>query len=151
MSEIIVRTAKKTDYPALERIYFIDRYRDFPWVSQPQLTDFERDSRHEYILVAIIDQKIVGFLSFYRLANFIHLLFVDPAYRHQHVGYRLIETMRQSATGLMQLKVVTANFSARAFYERLGFQETKRDDLATPPNITLTDTRRDRYPFLARQ
>ncbi|HAT54142.1 MAG TPA: GNAT family N-acetyltransferase [Lactobacillus sp.] len=145
---INIRPAAIADYAALEKIYLIDRQQDFPWVKDPKLEDFEHDSHHEMILVAIHNGQAVGFLSFYRLANFIHLLFVHPDYRHQHVASQLIEAMRTQATGPMQLKVVVANQAARDFYQQLGFRAIKHDDLATPPNITLEDTRLDQYPFL---
>ena len=147
MHDLLIRPANVTDYPALAKIYLDSRKQDFPWVENPQLSDFERDSRHEYILVATIDNVPVGFLSFYRLANFIHLLFVDPKHYHQHIGSQLITAMRRQATAPMELKVVLANEAARAFYKQLGFIERKRDVAATPPNITLIDTNTSDYFF----
>ena len=79
MSDLVrIRPAAISDYTALETIYLLDRQQEFPWVANPQLADFERDSHHEMIVVATIGDRVVGFLSFYRLANFIHLLFIDP-------------------------------------------------------------------------
>ncbi|GKT03812.1 GNAT family N-acetyltransferase [Furfurilactobacillus sp. WILCCON 0119] len=150
MSQITIRPATVADYPRLEQIYLVARQRAFPWVHQPRLTDFDRDSRGELILVAELNQQVVGFTSFYRLASFIHLLFVDPAFHHQHVGTALIGGLRTIATEPLQLKVVIQNEAARAFYAHHHFRETKRDVLATPPNITLEDTRLDQYPNLGR-
>lgn len=151
MQPLQIRPATLADYPALEKIYLDARQQSFPWVLNPQLTDFERDSPHEYILVAIQDGQIVGFSSFYRLANFIHLLFIDPKHYHEHIGTQLITNLRQIATGPMQLKVVLENDGAQQFYDRLGFHEIKRDLLATPRNMTLEDTALDQYPFLGQR
>ncbi|MYV17262.1 GNAT family N-acetyltransferase [Furfurilactobacillus milii] len=148
LDQIRIRPAAIGDYATLENIYLVDRQQEFPWVTSPQLADFERDSHHEMIIVATIGDRVVGFLSFYRLANFIHLLFIDPDYRHQGVASQLIDYMRSQATGPMQLKVVIANQPARDFYARLQFREVKRDNLSTPPNITLEDTQLNRYPFI---
>ncbi|GEK29590.1 GNAT family N-acetyltransferase [Furfurilactobacillus siliginis] len=151
MQPLQIRTATLADYPSLEKIYLEARRESFPWVINPQLTDFERDSHHETILVALQNNQAVGFLSFYRLANFIHLLFVDPNHQHEHVGTQLITAIRQVATGPLQLKVVTENEAAQKFYAQLGFREIKRDLLARPTNITLEDTALAHYPFLGKR
>ncbi|MFB9769085.1 GNAT family N-acetyltransferase [Lactiplantibacillus modestisalitolerans] len=142
---LAIRPATPADQAALAAIYLTDRQQDFPWVANPQLADFERDSRGEFVLVAWLDGQRVGFCSFYQLANFIHLLFVDPGYRHLQVGARLLEEVRQYATAPITLKCVMANEAALRFYAQVGFQIVAADRDAFPPNYTLKDTQRAQY------
>ncbi|RRK10531.1 GNAT family N-acetyltransferase [Lactiplantibacillus garii] len=145
MSKIEIKPATAADRTALAQIYLVDRQREFPWVVDPQLKDFDHDSRGEFVLVAWIDGQQAGFCSLYRLANFIHLLFVAPDFRHLKVGASLLMEMRQYATEPLTLKCVMANEAALKFYARVGFQIVKADRNALPPNYTLKDTRTEQY------
>ena len=145
MAMIQIKPATVADHAALAQIYLTDRQQDFPWVPQPKLADFEQDSRGELILVAWIDGQRAGFSSFYRLANFIHLLFVAPDFRQQGVGAALLTELRQYATAPLTLKCVMANEPALRFYSRVGFQIVKADRDALPPNYTLRDTHTEQY------
>jgi len=104
MATIEIKTATAADRTALAEIYLIDRQKDFPWVTAPRLADFDHDTRGEFIQVAWIDGKRAGFCSLYRLANFIHLLFIAPEFRRQGVGESLLTEMRQYATEPLTLK-----------------------------------------------
>lgn len=88
-AKVEIKAATAADQAALAQIYLIDRQQDFPWVVSPQLKDFEHDSRGEFVLVAWVNGQRAGFCSLYRLANFIHLLFVAPDFRHLKVGESL--------------------------------------------------------------
>ena len=116
MATIEIKTATVADLDALAEIYLIDRQRDFPWATNPKLADFEHDSRGEFIQVAWVDGQRAGFCSLYRLANFIHLLFIAPEFRKMGVGESLLAEMRQYATEPMTLKCVMANEGALKFY-----------------------------------
>lgn len=142
---MIIRELTAADRPVVADIYLVDRQRFFPWVAQPELADFERDSNHELVLVAEMDGEIAGFISFYRLENFIHLLFVSPKHQRCGVGHALIEAMRQQATAPMTLKCVTTNENALIFYRREGFEIIREDRFAVPNNYTLKDTHEERY------
>lgn len=144
-AKIEIKPATPADLTALATIYLVDRQQDFPWVTDPQLDDFQQDSRGEFILVAWIDGQRAGFCSLYRLANFIHLLFVAPEFRHLKVGESLLTEMRQYATEPMTLKCVMENEGALRFYARVGFQIVKADREALPPNYTLRDTHTEQY------
>ncbi|AVK64814.1 GNAT family N-acetyltransferase [Lactobacillus sp. CBA3606] len=148
MAVIQIKTATQADRAALAQIYLVDRQQDFPWVTNPRLQDFDQDSRGEFVLVAWIDGQRAGFCSLYRLANFIHLLFVDPAFRQLGVGENLLTEMRQYATEPVTLKCVMANEAALRFYARVGFQIVKADRDALPPNYTLRDTHTEQYVAL---
>lgn len=146
--QITIKPATAADQAALAEIYLVDRQREFPWVSHPQLADFDQDSRGEFVLVAWIDGQRAGFCSLYRLANFIHLLFVSPDFRHLKVGERLLMEMRQYATAPLTLKCVIANQAALDFYAQVGFEIVQADEDALPPNYTLRDTRTEQYVAL---
>ncbi|KLD58619.1 GNAT family acetyltransferase, partial [Lactiplantibacillus plantarum] len=55
---IEIKPATAADQAALAEIYLVDRQQDFPWVTDPQLQDFNEDSRGEFVLVAWIDVKV---------------------------------------------------------------------------------------------
>lgn len=95
---LLIREMKSADHDAVAWIYQMDQAQ-FPWVAKPELTDFDRDSTGEFVLVAESDGQIVGFASLYRLMNFIHLLFVDPNCRQQGVGHALIEACANRPVG----------------------------------------------------
>lgn len=140
MSSVKVRTMKENDRQRVAEIYQQDRERYFPWVAQPQLDDFDSDSRGEAIFVAEVDGQIAGFASLYRVMDFVHLLFVAPEFQHQGVGKSLIRALRKEATAPLTLKVVIDNESAMKFYQNQGFVIKREDRFAVPSNYTLIDT-----------
>ena len=142
---IEIKPATDADRAALAEIYLVDRQQEFPWVTDPKLQEFDYDSRGDFVLVAGVDGPRAGFCSLYRLANFIHLLFVAPDFRHLKVGERLLTEMRQYATEPLTLKCVMANENALRFYAKVGFQIVKADADALPPNYTLRDTHTEQY------
>jgi len=145
MMTIQIKAATSADQAVLAQIYLTDRQQDFPWVVRPELKDFERDSRGELVMVAWVDGQRAGFASFYRLANFIHLLFVAPGARQQGVGEALLTELRQYATAPLTLKCVMENEAALRFYAQVGFHIVKADRDALPPNYTLRDTHTEQY------
>ncbi|WP_412989290.1 N-acetyltransferase family protein [Pediococcus siamensis] len=147
-NEVQILPATKTDYPQLAQIYQQSRKATFPWVQHPEISDFIRDSEGEYLLKAVLNQKIVGFLSFYQSANFIHLLFIDPEYMHHGVGTQLLQAIRLQATDLVTLKCVRENTNALAFYKAQGFKIIGRSLWRKPPYYTLKDTKKAAYPLL---
>ena len=137
---MIVRPMKPTERENVAEIYLRDRQRYFPWVAQPNITDFARDSRGEALFVAEINGQIAGVASLLRLMDFIHLLFVAPEFQHLGVGHALIQRMRQEAVGTLTLKCVIDNEAALKFYASEGFAIKREDRIAVPANYTLIDT-----------
>ena len=137
---MIVRPMKPTERETVAEIYLRDRQRYFPWVAQPNITDFARDSRGEALFVAEINGQIAGFASLLRVMDFIHLLFVAPEFQHQGVGHALIQRMRREAVGTLTLKCVIDNEAALKFYASEGFAIKREDCIAVPANYTLVDT-----------
>lgn len=147
-TNLIVSRASTLDNSELAQIYLRSRIAAFPWVKHPQASDFIQDSKNELILKAVLNNKIVGFLSFYQQDNFIHLLFIDPAYIHSGIGSQLLFTIRQSATALVTLNCVRQNNHALAFYKAQGFKIIGKSLWKSPAYYTLQDTKKEDYPLL---
>lgn len=136
-----IRKMTSADESAVAAIYLKDRQLYFPWVAKPALADFNHDSKGEALFVAEIDGQIAGFVSLYRVMDFIHLLFIAPEYRRQGVGHALLTVMRREAKGPLTLKCVMTNEDALKFYASEGFVIKRENRLAVPANYTLIDER----------
>lgn len=80
------------------------------------------------VTVGVRDARIAGFLNVDG-AEIDHL-YLDPADHRQGLGRRLVDHAKIGAARL-DLWCFQANTGARAFYERLGFEEQMRTDGAT--------------------
>lgn len=149
--KILVLPAKTADNAQLAKIYLHSRQETFAWVKHPNFSDFERDSKNELILKAVLNNKIVGFISLYQQDNFIHLLFIDPAYMHLGIGGQLLAQIRQIATDLVTLKCVRKNTNALAFYKAQGFKIIGKSLWESPAYYTLQDTKKEDYPLYKAQ
>jgi GNAT superfamily N-acetyltransferase len=118
-----IRTFEEKDRQSLKHIYLISRKQAFHWfdTSGYLLDDFDKDTDGEQILVADHDGAIIGFASFWLPDNFIHHLFVHPAYISQGVGKALLSAAIARLTKPVTLKCLTRNESALAFYRLQGW------------------------------
>jgi ribosomal protein S18 acetylase RimI-like enzyme len=66
--------------------------------------------------------KIIGYISVYWPTNFIHSLYVLPAYQGRGAGKALMETAIQAAKGDLELKTDKVNQPAFMFYRRNGWR-----------------------------
>lgn len=90
------------------------------------LDGFRLQIAGECLFVARAQGEIAGFVSVWTADNFIHHLFVAPAYQGQGIGRALL-THCQKLYGLpLSLKCVEANRRACRFYERNGWIEKQR-------------------------
>ncbi|MCT3027365.1 GNAT family N-acetyltransferase [Pediococcus parvulus] len=145
-NKVQILPAKAEDTLQLAQVYLHSRQETFPWVKHPTHSDFERDSKGELTLKAVLNDKIVGFISFYEQDNFVHLLFIDPEYMHLGIGRQLIDHVRQLATAPVILKCVRKNTNALAFYKAQGFKIIGKSSWESPAYFTLQDTRKEDYP-----
>lgn len=75
----------------------------------------ERESRGE--------EKVLGYIIFSWDGHLISMA-VDPAYRRQGIGRRLLETaFSLLRSGRMRAEVRKSNLGAQAFYETMGFRK----------------------------
>ena len=119
---------KSEDIPALRRIYLQTRAEKFLWLNQTDLTidDFEKDTKGERIWVAEQNRQIVGFVSVWERDNFIHHLFVLPAFSGKRIGSSLLAACLESIGRPARLKCVSANTEALDFYRAKGWLTVSR-------------------------
>lgn len=116
--EIVAYTPEFAD--ALRQIYLEGRRHAFAWMPADayQAGDFDNAVKGEEILVALHDRVAVGFVSWWAPDNFIHCLFVDPAFQGAGVGTRLLNACLDRIGRPARLKCVIANRAAIRFYLR---------------------------------
>ena len=129
MSDLIfdIKIFEKRQMDLVElRILFLEvRRQTFLWAdtSTFTLSDFDKETYGEYILVARADNKIVGFISVWLADNFIHHLFVDSNYHNRGIGTKLLNRAIERIGLPVGLKCVEKNKSAIEFYLKRGFTE----------------------------
>jgi GNAT superfamily N-acetyltransferase len=122
---IEITTLKPHDLPALREIYLKVRQAAFTWfdTSHYQLSAFDTDTIGEYVLVARIDEIVIGFISAYEPDNFIHHLYVSNEYHNQGIGTMLLNVMLENLKSPVRLKCLQKNKAGLAFYKRNGFKQ----------------------------
>lgn len=78
------------------------------------------------LLVAIDDDKVIGFAGIYE--NKLEMLFIDPAYFGQGMGYKLINYCFEQYN-IQFVDVNEQNPRAFKFYQRQGFSVIERSPL----------------------
>jgi len=78
--------------------------------------------RDQYVLIAVIENKIVGFCTLDQ-GNYIDLLFVHKDHQHKGIATMLYQQIEKEAL-LNNERELTADVSktARPFFEKAGFQ-----------------------------
>lgn len=119
-----IREFVESDRPALQKLYVASRAVAFPWLAPSvlQLEDFDRDTREERVIVALLGVIPVGFASIWEPDSFLHNLFVHPDYLRRGIGRALVGHCMSYFNGPATLKCLKANSNAHAFYLHLGWQ-----------------------------
>lgn len=130
-----IRPAVPADVEALRELFLASRRNAFFWAEPDslQLLDFDMATQDEPILVAVLNEQIVGFVSWWPPENFVHNLFVDPAYQRSGIGQLLLIACLRQIGRPATLKCVQQNEAALRFYRRLGWEvvgEGAKDELA---------------------
>lgn len=122
-SVITIRAATTADLDALRDIYLRSRAATFTWLDAAKLRreDFDEATREEPMLVAMSGNDLTGFISWWPPENFVHNLFVDPAYARRGIGQALLSECLQQIGRPATLKCVKLNEPALAFYRALGW------------------------------
>lgn len=125
---IKVRKARESDTQQLEELFLLTRQKAFSWekVDKFRREDYEKATEKETVFVAEDDAStIVGFVSVwdYDTIPFIHNLFVAPAHQRRGVGTLLIQNLSAWVAPPYQLKCITQNQIALAFYKKNGWIE----------------------------
>ncbi|TLV03428.1 GNAT family N-acetyltransferase [Dyadobacter luticola] len=107
----------------LRELFLQSRRDTFTWADpltfQPE--DFDQSVAGESILVALIENNPVGFISWWPPDNFIHNLFMASDFHDQGIGKALLSHCLSQISRPAKLKCLTANLNAMEFYRRQGW------------------------------
>ena len=125
MAVLKIRKAKLSDVPALARIErdsFVS-----PWSAEEIARDVSFNER-AYVAAAVIDGEPVGYADMWLVAGEAQLynIVVDPAYRGNEIGYRLLQHMIGIASrtcNVLNLEVRHSNVPAISLYRKSGFRQ----------------------------
>lgn len=134
---VLVREFEEADREALRQVHVLSRRATFTW--QPpeahQASDFDECTQGERILVAHRDGQPVGFAAIWEAEDFLHSLFVHPAFLRQGVGKALLDRCADHFRGTATLKCVKANVNAQHFYLSQGWTVWREE--ADPDGVYL--------------
>jgi len=114
----------KNHIPDLQRIFLDVRQKTFYWLNDVvdyTLSDFDRETEGEFVLTAVLNGKVLGFISLWMAENFIHHLYIDEKYQHQNIGSLLLDEAIKIMNYPIRLKCLVKNENAIRFYEKKGF------------------------------
>jgi len=122
-----IRKYTETDREELQQIYLLSRRQAFHWMPLDafHLSDFEKDTEGEQILIAEIDGQPAGFISIWMPDNFIHHLFVHPGFMKKGIGKTLLNAGIAQLGGRAALKCLKQNENAMSFYKANGWEITE--------------------------
>ncbi|MFH6945781.1 GNAT family N-acetyltransferase [Flavobacterium sp. FlaQc-50] len=125
------------DLDALRQLFLKVRQETFIWADPEtfDLLDFDVQTKGEYILTALYDEKVIGFISVWMRDNFIHHLYIDEAFHKLGIGKRLLNEVIKRAKFPLVLKCLEKNTEAISFYKKVGFVEKARNENENGPYI----------------
>jgi GNAT superfamily N-acetyltransferase len=88
----------------------------------PSVREFADSIAGEELWVAESDAGIAGLVTIYRPDNFIHHLYIDPAWHRRGIGRALLQLALARCGGHAELKCDEANRAAQAFYHAAGWR-----------------------------
>ncbi|MBB6486466.1 GNAT family N-acetyltransferase [Rhizobium lusitanum] len=120
-----IRPAREQDMRHLAEIYLDVRRQTFSWVDPDHfiLEDFATHADGERLSVCE-DQHgtIAGFAAIWEPDDFIHMLYILPAFQGRGAGKALLAALPDWPTRRYRLKCLVRNARAVSFYEALGFE-----------------------------
>lgn len=139
---ITIRKAGINDHGELAQLYQDVRLESFHWQDTETMSrhDFVKDTVDEVITVAIIDDRIVGFISVFEPEGFVHLLFIATDHQGQGIGRQLIQSVQSDLDMDLSLKCVSSNHNALTAYEKMGWVRKEEHE---SQNYVLMSLRRD--------
>ena len=121
--KIKISTFESKDLPAIKKIYcqiLKDEWRQS--VDQLQLEkELEESFEEEYVLVASLNDTVIGFVSWHEPDSFVHHLYIEEKYRGQGFGKELINCALQRLRYPIRLKCLQKNKDALEFYFAKGW------------------------------
>ncbi len=136
---IHIRPAIVADIAELRELFLRTRLATFFWIDSAELllADFDAATQDEPVLVALSDEQIVGFVSWWPPDNFIHNLFVDPTHQGRGIGRQLLAACLLQIGRPATLKCVQNNSRALEFYRRNGWLIAGEGNTASEPYFLL--------------
>jgi GNAT superfamily N-acetyltransferase len=129
---VVLRPAQPGDAEAVAAVWLRSFDAALPTVRRAHSDDEVRWWVREVLLpghdvwVAEADGVVVGLLALSE--GWIDQLYLDPAWRGQGIGDRLVALARRRQPAGLQLWTFQVNESARRFYERHGFVAAEETD-----------------------
>ncbi|VTT29072.1 acetyltransferase [Klebsiella pneumoniae] len=119
-----IRPFTEADRPFLRTLFLASRKANWTWLDDAewQLEDFDRVTLGERVLVAEEDGHRVGFAAVLDNDNFLHSLFIDPAWQGSGAGSALLQAVQSSFTSTGALKCLAENLQAQSFYKKHGWR-----------------------------
>jgi ribosomal protein S18 acetylase RimI-like enzyme len=126
---ILVLEATQSNYEELREIFFTVRRNTFHWIEPEELklSDFDESTKDELILVALIKNEIVGFVSVWVPDKFIHNLFVLQDFQGKGVGTVLVNEVVKRVGLPLTLKCVKSNTKAFNYYKSHNWEIEKEE------------------------
>jgi ribosomal-protein-alanine N-acetyltransferase len=122
-----------------------------PWTREMYLAEFDNHGVSYFYLARSVNRDIVGFCSFWRILDELHInnLAVAPAHRRSHAATELLTRVLEDGAKLgakrATLEVRRSNEAAQQLYERFGFSVAgvRRDYYSNPVEDALVLWRED--------
>jgi len=120
--------ARTKDYEHLQSLFLRERQNTFFWLDASEflLEDFEKHTQGEFILVALLDDIPIGFISIWLPNNFIHHIYIDQKYQSKGIGTALLKAAIKKTNFPITLKCLEQNHKAVDFYNRKGFVQKEK-------------------------
>lgn len=120
---IKIEEKKEGDLPALRELFL--KVRQSTFIHAPASSfrpeDFDSHTLGEYILIAVYENMVVGFISAWLQDNFIHHLYIDENHQGKGIGTELLKAIMEKINSPVTLKCLESNVKAIAFYEKRNF------------------------------
>lgn len=120
-----IRPAHEQDMQTLAEIYLQVRRETFRWVDPDRFTleDFATHTNGERLFVCEDGNgAIAGFAAIWEPDDFIHMLYILPAFQGCGAGKALLAALPDWPRRRYRLKCLVKNIRAMAFYRMLGFE-----------------------------
>ncbi len=139
MKEATIRKAKQSDvnsiYSLGKGIKELDFSKNYPFHSKTDLREYIKNKKDDIILIAEMENKIIGFLYAKIIERHeggwcvLDNLAVKKEHRRHGVGTKLLKelykTMKKQKLHYAQLLVDVNHKKARKFWKKMGYAETR--------------------------